>query len=267
MENGQYKLNTKILLKDEIIKFKIQNNYEKIPFILKSSIKSLDKNSCDKPEIQINQNDIYLTIKQNENDIDILNCILDIYISENIKISILINSIIISTYFDFYIYDYETKEFITDKNYIYIPSFEDKVTIELNFLINTFNGINQVGLFNIEEISEGITVDSLSEKIEINSNEVYFKKKLTFDMKKFEDKEIAIFEFTMNNITKKIELLEKKQKIENIQLNLIEKCEIKNKINIKNIKDIDNYSSAIFISPYIIWGKETFLYKKIAKMI
>ena len=194
-ENEQYKLNTKILVKDEIIKFKIQNNYEKIPFILKSSIKSLDKNSCDKPEIQINQNDIYLKIKQNENDIDILNCILDIYISENIKISILINSIIISTYFDFYIYDYETKEFIMDKNYIYIPSFEDKVTIELNFLVNTFNGINQVGLFNIEEISEGITVDSSPEKIEINSNEIYFKKKLTFDMEKFDDKEIAIFKF------------------------------------------------------------------------
>ena len=28
-ENEQYKLNTKILVKDEIIKFKIQNNYEK----------------------------------------------------------------------------------------------------------------------------------------------------------------------------------------------------------------------------------------------
>ena len=201
-ENNQYKLNATKLLKGETIKFKIKNNYSQIPLILNHTIKSLDKNTYDKPKIEIkNSNEIDLTIQKNDSkieDIDILNCLIEIFISENMKIPILIDSLIISTYFDFYIYDYETKNFVTDKMYIYIPTFDDECLISLNFLISTFNNLNIIGQFNILEISEGITVIESQKKMKINSNENYFTIKLKFDLTKFSDNDIAAFEFNIN---------------------------------------------------------------------
>ena len=64
-EKEQYKLNANKLLKGEIINFKIHNIYKEIPFILKYTIKSLDKNTYDEPEIEIkNSNDINVIIKK-----------------------------------------------------------------------------------------------------------------------------------------------------------------------------------------------------------
>ena len=118
-DNQQYKLNTTKLLKGEIIKFKIENNFQEIPFLLKSRIISLEKNTYDEPIIEIkNSNEFNIIIQNNNNNIenvDILNCLIDIYITEEIKISILIDSLIFSTYFNFYIYDYETKNFVDNK--------------------------------------------------------------------------------------------------------------------------------------------------------
>ena len=118
-DNQQYKLNTTKLLKGEIIKFKIENNFQEIPFLLKSRIISLEKNTYDEPIIEIkNSNEFNIIIQNNNNNIenvDILNCLIDIYITEEIKISILIDSLIISTYFNFYIYDYGTKNFVDNK--------------------------------------------------------------------------------------------------------------------------------------------------------
>ena len=265
LEREQYKLNTSILLKDEIINFKIKNYYENIPFKLKHSIKSLDKNSCDKPEIEIkNETEINVKIKKNDDEFSVLNCLLEIYISRNIKISILINSLIILTYFDFYIYDYETKEFVTDKNYIYIPTFEDKCEIELNFLISTFSGLNNIGLFKISDISDGVEEVPSENKIRINSKEKYIKKKLKFNMNIFDDEKIATFEFKINNVIKKIELFQKRQNIQKINnFKLIKTISDENpKHIIENLNVIYKYSSYLLISPFACWGKKEFLYRQ-----
>ena len=62
-QNSQYKINTKLLLKGETINFKINNFYKDNPFALKHTIKSLDKNKYDEPEIKIKESkEINLTI-------------------------------------------------------------------------------------------------------------------------------------------------------------------------------------------------------------
>jgi hypothetical protein len=261
-ENQQFKLNTNKLLKDEIINFKIYNNYENNNFVLKYLINSLEKNTNDEPEILIkNSNEINLIIKKNNiEEIDVLNCILEFYITENIKIPILIDALIIPTYFDFYIYDYETKNFVVDKLNIFIPNFEDQCEIELNFLVSTFENVNINGTFKINEISDGISFDKNEIKMNLNSNENYFSIKLNIDLTLFNDNEIAIFEFKINNEIKKIKLLEKNQKIENINLNLIKIIENENKIEINNINEINENS--LLISPFTMWGKGIFLYRK-----
>ena len=124
-----------------------------MPFQLQFSITSLEKNTYDEPIIEIkNSNEFNIIIQNNNNNIenvDILNCLIDIYITEEIKISILIDSLIISTYFNFYIYDYETKNFVDNKMDIYIPSFENECEIELYFLVNIFIKSNIIGLFKM----------------------------------------------------------------------------------------------------------------------
>ena len=224
-DNQQYKLNATKLLKGEIIKFKIENNFKQIPFQLQFSITSLEKNTNDEPMIEIkNSNEFNIIIQNNNNNIenvDILNCLIDIYITEEIKISILIDSLIISTYFNFYIYDYETKNFVDNKMDIYIPSFENECEIELHFLVNTFIESNIIGIFNISEISEGVTIINHSKEIKINSYENYFSIKLKFNLSKFFDNEIATFEFKINNLSKKIKLFQKNQSIKYIDLKLI----------------------------------------------
>mgnify|MGYP002622861730 CR=1 FL=1 len=263
-EDGKYKLNAKKLLKGEIINFKIDNNYKEIPFSLKHRITSLDKDTYDEPKIEIiNSNEINLIIKKDEKnieDIDILNCLLEIYISEKIKIPILIDALIISTYFDFYIYDYETKSFVTDKMSIYIPTFEEKCQIELHFLVSTISGANIIGLFSIPEISEGISVIGLQNEMNLNLKENNFSIKLEFDMKVFNDNEIAVFDFSINNVVKKILLLQKTQKIKNIDLNLIKKVENKQQLEIHNLNEIEK--SSFLISPFTCWGKGIFLFRE-----
>ena len=264
-ENGKYKLNTSILLKGETINFKINNIYKDNPFVLKHTIKSLDKNTYDKPEIEIKKpEELILTIKDNEgtfNDIDIMNCLLEIYISENVKIPILFDSLIVTTYFDFYIYDYESKSFITDKMNIYIPTFNEKCEIELNFLVSTFNISNIFGFFEITEISEGVKKIDSPDKMKLNSGENYFSIKLEFDLTEFVDNEIAVFEFKINNMIKKIELFQKVQTIHNVDLSLLKKIEKDNNlIDIKNINEINKNS--ILISPFTCWGKGLFLFRE-----
>ena len=88
--NHKYKIQNKLkLLKGEIIKFYIENNFEQIPFLLKSRITSLEKNTYDEPIIEIKHSNEFNIIIQNNNDdienIDILNCLIDIYITEEIK--------------------------------------------------------------------------------------------------------------------------------------------------------------------------------------
>ena len=262
-ENEQYKLNVNKLLMGEIINFKIHNNYENIPFVLKHTITSLDRNTSEQPDIQIkNMNELNLIIKNNKSnmmDIDILNCLLVIYISENIKIPILIDCLIIPTYFDFYVYDYETKNFVNEAMYMYIPNFQEQNEIELYFLVSIFSGVNITGLFKVIEISEGISIVESQDKIKLNLNENYFSIKIKFDLTKFNDNEIAIFEFSINNVSKRINIFQKVQSIENVDLKLIKKYENKKQIEIKNINDINKDS--LLISPFTYWGKGNFLYR------
>ncbi len=138
-----------------------------------------------------------------------MNCLIEIYFSEKLKIPILIDSLIISTYFEFYIYDYEIQNYVIDKMEIYIPVFKNECEIKLNFLVSSFIDNNIIGLFKISEVSEGITIIEASNKIQINSYEKYFSVNLKFDMTKFNDKEIAVFEFQINDVIRKIELFQK----------------------------------------------------------
>ena len=264
-ENEQFKLDTKILLKGETINWKINNFYKENQFVLKHMIKSLDKNTYDEPEIKIkNSGEIKLTIKNNKsniNDIDILNCLLEIYISEKLKIPILIDSLIVSTYFDFYIYDFETKKFLMDKMEIFIPTFEEKYEIKLNFLVSTFNVNNIIGFFKIFDISEGVKIIDAPDKMKLSSNENHFQVILEFDLGSFIDNELAVFEFKINDIIKKIELFQKRQEIKYLDLNLIKRIEDNNKLaNIKTINDIKKDS--ILISPFTCWGKGKFLFRQ-----
>ena len=226
-DNQQYKLNTTKLLKGEIIKFKIENHFKQMPFQLQFSITSLEKNTNDEPIIEIKNSNEFNIIIQNNNgkeDIDKLNCLIDIYFSEEKKISILIDSLIISTYFDFYIYDYETKNFVNDKMDIYIPSFENECEIELHFLVSTF--IEKKILLDFLIFQKFLKVLLLlnhSNEIKINSYENYFSIKLKFNLSKFYDNEIAVFEFKINDLSKKIQLFQKNQSIKNIDLKLIKK--------------------------------------------
>ena len=129
-DNKQYKLNARKLLKGENIKFQIKNNNDEIPLKIKYSIKSLENNTSDKPDFQSSDsNEFNLIIKQNDNnnniqEIEILHCLIEIYIAKEIKIPMLIDSLIISTYFDFYIYDYASKTYVTNKMNVFIPTFE-----------------------------------------------------------------------------------------------------------------------------------------------
>jgi hypothetical protein len=96
--------------------------------------------------------------------------------------------------------------------------------------------------------------------MKLNLNENNFSIKLEIDMKVFNDNEIAIFDFSINNVVKKIILLQKIQKIKNIGLNIIKKVENKKLLEIHNLNDIDKGS--FLISPFTCWGKGIFLFRE-----
>ena len=131
---------------------------------------------------------------------------------------------------------------------IYVPTFEEKCQIELHFLVSTISGANIIGSFLLSEISEGISVIDSPKEMKLNFSENNFSIKLEIDMKVFNDNEIAIFDFTINNIVKKIKLLQKIQKINNIDLNIIKKVENKKQLEIHNLNEIDK--SSFLISPF-----------------
>jgi hypothetical protein len=207
--------------------------------VLKSSIKSLNNNTYDEPLIEIkDSNEINIIIPNDgKEDIDKLHCLIDIYFSEEKKISILIDSLIISTYFDFYIYDYTKQGFVNDKMDIYIPSFENECEIELYFLVSIFIKEKINGLFNILDISEGVTIIESLNNIPIKKYHNYFSIKLKFDLYKFYNNKIAEFEFKINNFSKKIILYQKSQKISEVNIKLIKEI-INNEL--REIKDIKN---------------------------
>ena len=106
---------------------------------------------------------------------------------------------------------------------IYIPTFKEKCEIEINFLVSTFSGSNIIGLFQVSEISEGISIIESPKEMKLSLNENYFSIKLEFNLTIFNDNEIGIFEFKINNVSKKILLVQKDQEIKNVDLNIIKK--------------------------------------------
>ena len=125
--------------------------------------------------------------------------------------------------------------------------------------MSTFIDKNILGFFQITEISEGISIAELKNNIIIHSNENYFSIKLKVDMEKFNDKEIATFEFKINDIIKKIELFQKPQDIRNVDLKLIKEINGQNAVEIKSLNDVQN--DTLLVSPFTCWGKGIFLYR------
>ena len=143
---------------------------------------------------------------------------------------------------------------------IFIPNFEDSCQIDLNFLVSTFGGENIEGTFKISEISEGISFERNQFDIKLISNENYFSIKLKVDLTNFNDNEIALFEFKINNITKKILLLQNCYEIGKLNINLIKKIENNEEKQIQNLNEIKKDS--ILISPFSLWAKGTFLFRQ-----
>ena len=83
-----------------------------------------------------NSNEFNIIIQNNNNNIenvDILNCLIDIYITEEIKISILIDSLIISTYFNFYIFMIMKQKILWIIKWIYI-FHHLRMNVKLNYI-------------------------------------------------------------------------------------------------------------------------------------
>ena len=266
-DNEKYRLNAKKLLNGETLEFKFENNNNEIPFELQHRIKSFNDNTFDEPLIKNeNSNKFIITLKR-KNDkkdmykIDILHCLIEFFVSEHIKIPILINSLIIPTYFDFYIYDFSTKSFLADKMNIFIPSFEKECEIKLYFLVSTFIDTNIIGTFTTIKKSEGVSIVESTKEINMNSFEKYFSIKIKINLTKFDDDKIATFEFKINSFSKKIELFQNNQNIKEIDIEMIKEIKDEKKINVNNLDDIEK--NAILISPFTCWGKGEFLYRQI----
>ena len=263
--DNSYKLDAFHLLKGETIFFSLKNSYSNIPIFPKVRFDSLKNNTFEQPIVNFsNLNDFSIILPDNkELEIEKLECILEIYATEEIKFQIYFNAIIFPTYFDFYLFNFETKRYETNKIEMYIPTFKKQYELTLNFLISTFINKEVIGELIILSKDNGINfIGDFPKKITIDSNKTTFSISISINLDKLFDEEIAKFEFKIFNFSKTIELIKKSECFQDVNINLIKKLSLKgektpleNKMNI--MKD------SILVSPFSCWGKGKFLYRKI----
>ena len=163
-----YKLDASTLTSNEHIDLAIMNNYSREDIIFCVSVKSLDNNSSKKPEVyskNMKKNKIkesFQIIIPNYNyeiidEIPRLNCMYEIMINENFVIYIIIDAIIKSNIYKFYIYDFFSKKYVENEVTIYLNEKvketlnKKKTNIKLKFALFRTNQEKKKFTLNIKD--------------------------------------------------------------------------------------------------------------------
>ena len=123
-KNGSYYLKTNQLFSSEKLIFKIQNYIKGDNNKIKTRIESLEGNTSKEPKINIEEeNSIIVNMPSIENnEVKRINCKIECYISQNYKIPIIIDCVIIPINYAFQIYDYRNHVLTSNSLSLLLPT-------------------------------------------------------------------------------------------------------------------------------------------------
>jgi len=196
-QNQKFIVNIDKLLSEDKIVFQLKNYpNSSLHSYFGARIVALENNSADQPTFDKENNDevtLYVPNykKTHESQIPRLNCLFELVLNENYKISIIIDAIIIPIEYNFELYDYYNKEFKNGDTPINIYASEEilenkKLEVELIFKVSfPVEDLNLKGNLNIfnNYNSETLKINPKEKYKELifKSQETKFKYLLTID--------------------------------------------------------------------------------------
>ena len=280
---GNYHLKANKLFAKEKLNFDIQNYIQGESYTIKERIDSLEGNTSKQPKINIEENKIIVNIPDVENnEPKRIYCKIECYISQNYKIPIIIDSVIIPIYYTFQVYDFSNHCFTSNNIEILIPSEYNKyddnfikclpennyLTLDIHFIINFPCKNKKIkAIISAESKQE---LDFKKKEIIIENEKTEFSCRIKIDCGNFFYYDIATFKCSIENNNKEIKLVKK---------NLI--CNLKN-INPKEMELFKYYyndsyksfrwdqikednqinSEGIYIFPFGFWNYQIVKYNK-----
>ena len=188
-----YRLNANELENGEIIEFSIKN-FIKNDFInFSPSLNSLDKNTCEKPNIdfkcETGSLKIYLPEYDNysSDETPRINCEVVIYFNEQFQIIILIDALINTNIFSLKMYDYFLKDYVENESTIYLNNSSIQIFknenqfIILDFKLYTNSKKEKLKMSFYNEHIDKISINFENQELEIINPITNFKALLTFE--------------------------------------------------------------------------------------
>ena len=281
-KDGSYHLKTNQLFPTEKLIFKIQNYIIDENIQIKARIVSLEGNASKEPKINIEKHIVIVNIPEINNiESKRLNCKIECYISENYKIPIIIDSVIIPINYSFQIYDFLNHSFISDSINIIIPiSYpknyfikclpkNNKLEIELIFLINIPFKNKKIFALIETETNYNVTFEFSRKEIILEKEKTEFKCKVEINCDNLESNEIALFTCKIGDTTKRISILKKDFFLDLKDTNLKEINILKFENNsfeqtykiVKIDWKINLEKNGIFVCPFGYWNYQIVKYK------
>ena len=217
---GNYHLKTNRLFPKEQLIFDIKNYIKGENYIIKERIDSLEENTSKQPEINLEEDKLIVNIPDiGKCEPKRIHCKIECYFSQNYKISIIIDSVIIPIYYTFQVYDFCNQSFTSNKIEILIPDGKsddnfikylpenDYLTIDILFKI-TFPYKNKKfkALISAESSQE---LEYKSKEIIIEKEKTEFSCKIKINCKNIRYSKIATFKCSIENDIKEIKIIKK----------------------------------------------------------
>ena len=185
--NEYYYLKTNQLFSKEKLVFKIQNYFKSDNLEIQTRIESLEGNTSKEPKIEWGDDTLSVNLPGIENnEAKRINCKIEIYISQNYKIPIIIDSVIMPINYSFQIYDFLSHCFVSNKLELLLPTSNYSYGNFIKYLPN--NNIIEIKLNLL--ISIPYKNKKIDAKIKTeNEFKYYGKKNVSFE---YEEKKILI---------------------------------------------------------------------------
>ena len=283
--NENYYLKTNQLLSQEKIVFKIQNYFKSDNIEMQTRIESLEGNTSKEPVIELQDDTLNIKLPKIENnEAKRINFRIEIYISQNYKIPIIIDSVIMPINYSFQIYDFINHIFVQNKlelllptsnysygNFVKYLSNNNIMEIELHLLISipyknkkikakikTERGLNYHG-------KQYVFFEYEKKEILIEKERTKFTCKIKIDCGNIISNKIGNIICEFEGITKKIEIEKKDFNCFNFKLEEIDvyKCHynISNKtFRWDKIKKNEFKDEGIYACPFGHWNYQIVTY-------
>ena len=288
-KNGSYYLKTNQLFLNEKLFFKIQNYIKGDSNKLKIRIDSLEGNTAKEPKINIEDENSFIlempTLENNE--VKRINCKIECFLSQNYKIPIRIDSVIMPINFTFQIYDYSNHVFTSNRvnlllptgnyennnNFVkYFPENESEINLHLLISIPFKNkrikAVIRTKPNNRYNNHPPIQFDFDNKEIEINKEKTEIICKIKINCGNIIYHEIGSLECQIEGKTQIIVIEKKDFNCDNINFNEIEmfkydKNELNNTYNWVPIKDKEHIKKqGLYICQFGLWNYQIIKYIK-----